>query len=556
MRKEETQIKPYSWLNKESKEILYNGYIRNDITVQERVEEISKYIAEEVLGKKELTQKFINVIANGWCSLSSPIWSNIATEKGFGISCFNTHVPNTLPGINESLSEVSMQTKMGGGTSGYFGELYPAGTSLSSGAKSSGAISFIKWFELITQTVMQNGTRRGYFAGYLDIDHPEIEEFLKIKDRTNDIQDINTGVVIPDGWMEEMINGDKDKRNLWAKVLGSRREKGVPYIFFKDNANRNKPQVYIDKNLTINSSNLCSEIMLPSKEDESFVCCLLSMNLEKYDEWKDTDAVYTMTWFLDGVMEDFIRKVKDVPQMYRNYNFAKRHRALGLGALGWHSYLQSKGVPFEGLEAQRYNNEIFKHIQEESLRASKDLAKEYGEPEVMKGTGLRNSTNVALAPTTTSSAILGQVSPGIEPYFSNYYRVTLAKGSYMRKNKHLEKLLEEKGKNTDEVWESIRIKQGSVQHLDFLSAREKEVFKTFREISPVTVIQQASARQKYIDQGQSLNLLISNELPIKELNKLHIDAWKLGLKSLYYQRGISTSKEKALELMDCVSCSA
>lgn len=195
-------------------------------------------------------------------------------------------------------------------------------------------------------------------------------------------------------------------------------------------------------------------------------------------------------------------------------------------------------------------------IQKETLRASKDLAKEYGEPTLMKGTGLRNVTNVALAPTTSSSAILGQVSPGIEPYFSNYYRVTLAKGSYMRKNKHLQKLLESKGQDTFEVWESVRLKQGSVQHLDFLSIEEKNVFKTFREISPVTIIQHASARQPYIDQGQSLNLVISSELPIKELNKLHIDAWKLGIKTLYYQRGVSTSKEKALELMDCSSCSA
>lgn len=403
--------------------------------------------------------------------------------------------------------------------------------------------------------------RRGAFAAYLDIDHPDIDEFLTIKDVGNPIQNLFIGVCVSDYWMQEMIDGDSDKRDIWAKVLESRQQKGLPYIFFTDNINRNKPQIYKDLNLTINSSNLCSEICLPSTKEESFVCCLSSMNLELYDEWKDTNAVEIATYFLDAVMEEFINKTKNYKYLEAAHKFAKRHRALGLGVLGWHSYLQKNMIPFEGLEAKQLNVSIFKQIQEQSYAASIKLGKEYGCAPIFdevidteKIMCRRNTTLIAIAPTTSSSAILGQTSPGIEPLASNYYKAGLAKGNFMRKNKYLKQLLIEKGMDTEDVWRSIMINNGSVLQLDFLSENEKAVFKTFKEISQLEIIQQASIRQKYIDQAQSLNLNIPADLSIKEVNKLFIEAWKLGIKTLYYQRSQSVSKELVNSLVSCSSC--
>ncbi|MEO0790738.1 MAG: ribonucleotide-diphosphate reductase subunit alpha, partial [Bacteroidota bacterium] len=352
----------------------------------------------------------------------------------------------------------------------------------------------------------------------------------------------------------EMIDGDQEKRKIWAKVLESRQQKGLPYLFFSDNINRFKPEVYKDKNMTIRSSNLCSEIALPSSHDESFICCLSSMNLELYDEWKDTDAVKRAVYFLDAVLQEFISKTEGNYYLASANRFAKRHRALGLGVMGWHSYLQKNMIPFEGMRSKSLTNEIFKLINEQAYEASRELADIYGEPEVLKEYGRRNTTLMAVAPTTSSSAILGQTSPGIEPFSSNYYKAGLAKGNFMRKNKYLRQLLQEKGIDNEETWRSIMLNHGSVQHLSELSAEEKEVFKTFKEISQLEIIQQASIRQKYIDQAQSLNLNIPHDLPIKEVNKLMIEAWKLGVKTLYYQRSQSVSKEFISNIVTCSSC--
>jgi ribonucleoside-diphosphate reductase alpha chain len=354
--------------------------------------------------------------------------------------------------------------------------------------------------------------------------------------------------------MNDMIEGDIDKRKIWAKVLESRQQKGLPYIFFSDNINRNKPQVYKDNNMIINSSNLCSEITLPSNKDESFICCLSSLNLELYDEWKDTEAVKIATFFLDSVLEEFIKKTEDNYYLKNAQNFAKRHRALGLGVLGWHSYLQKNMIPFEGLEAKNLTNIIFKDISLKAEKASIELARIYGEPELLKGYNRRNTTLMAIAPTTSSSAILGQTSPGIEPFQSNYFKVGLAKGNFIRKNKYLEKLLIDKGIDNEETWRNIMLKHGSVQHIAELTTHEKAVFKTFKEISQLEIVQQASIRQKYIDQAQSLNINIPADLPIKDVNSLIIEAWKLGIKTLYYQRSQSVSKEMVTNLVNCSSC--
>ncbi|MEM6398340.1 MAG: ribonucleoside-diphosphate reductase subunit alpha [Bacteroidota bacterium] len=543
------------WLNEESKNMLNRGYLLKGETVKTAIERVATAAAKR-LYKPEMIEPFIEMIERGWMSLSSPIWANMGTERGLPISCFNVYVPDNIEGITHKLGEVIMQTKIGGGTSGYFGELRERGSVVTDNGKSSGAVSFMKLFDTAMDTISQGGVRRGAFAAYLDIDHPDVSEFLDIKNIGSPIQNLFFGVCIPDYWMQEMIDGDQDKRKIWAKVLESRQQKGLPYLFFSDNINRFKPEVYKDKNMTIRSSNLCSEIALPSSHDESFICCLSSMNLELYDEWKDTDAVRRAIYFLDAVLQEFISKTEDNYYLSSANRFAKRHRALGLGVLGWHSYLQKNMIPFEGMKSKALTNEIFKLISEEANEASRELAEIYGEPEVLKDYGRRNTTLMAVAPTTSSSAILGQTSPGIEPFSSNYYKAGLAKGNFMRKNKYLRELLREKGLDNEETWRSIMLNHGSVQHLEELSAEEKEVFKTFKEISQLEIIQQASIRQKYIDQAQSLNLNIPHDLPIKEVNKLMIEAWKLGVKTLYYQRSQSVSKEFISNIVTCSSCEA
>jgi ribonucleoside-diphosphate reductase, alpha chain len=541
------------WFNEESEQMLNRGYLLNGETLEGAIDRITSAAARR-LYKPELKDAFKEMIVKGWISFSSPVWANMGTQRGLPISCFNVHVPDSIEGITHKMGEVIMQTKIGGGTSGYFGELRHRGTAVTDNGKSSGSVSFMKLFDTAMDVVSQGGVRRGAFAAYLDIDHDDIEEFLQIRDIGNPIQNLFMGVCVPDYWMQDMIDGDADKRRIWAKVLESRQQKGMPYIFFTDNVNRNKPQVYKDKGLTINASNLCSEIMLPSTADESFICCLSSMNLELYDEWKDTNAVKLAIYFLDAVLSEFIEKTEGNYYLSAARNFAIRHRALGLGVLGYHSYLQRNMIPFESMEAKMFNAKVFKQIQEQSLAASKELANIYGEPELLKGYGVRNATTMAIAPTTSSSAILGQTSPGIEPFASNYYKAGLAKGNFIRKNKYLAKLLEEKGLDTEDVWRDIMLNHGSVQHMHQLTQEEKDVFKTFKEISPLEIVTQAAQRQQYIDQAQSLNLNIPSSMPIKDVNKVIIDAWKMGVKTLYYQRSQSVSKELVINFMNCSSC--
>ncbi len=541
------------WKNEESEQILNRGYLLKGETVEGAIDRITTAAAQR-LYKPELKEAFQEMIERGWMSLSSPIWANMGTERGLPISCFNVHVPDSIEDITHKLGEVIMQTKIGGGTSGYFGALRERGSAVSDNGKSSGAVSFMKLFDTAMDTISQGGVRRGAFAAYLDIDHPDAEEFLNIKDIGNPIQNLFFGINVPDYWMQEMIDGDIEKRKLWAKVLESRQQKGLPYIFFTDNVNRNKPQVYKDFNMPINASNLCSEIMLPSSTDESFICCLSSMNLELYDEWKDTEAVKLAVFFLDAVLQEFIAKTEGNYYLASANKFAKRHRALGLGVLGWHSLLQKRMIPFEGMEAKMLTTEIFKYLQDKSEKATQELARIYGEPELLKGYGRRNTTLMAIAPTTSSSAILGQTSPGIEPFSSNYYKAGLSKGNFMRKNKYLKKLLEQKGIDNEDTWRSIMLQNGSVQHLSELDEHEKAVFKTFKEISQLEIIQQAAIRQKFVDQSQSLNLNIPSQLPIKDVNQLLIEAWKLGIKTLYYQRSQSVSKELVTNLVSCSSC--
>jgi ribonucleoside-diphosphate reductase alpha chain len=546
-------MEKYKWLNDDSRKFLERGYLTEGVTAEERILQIAK-TAEKDLGIRGFAKRFEDYMSYGWYSLSSPIWANYGIERGLPISCFGSYIDDTLEAILTKQAEVGMMTKMGGGTSGYFGDLRKRGAEISSGGKSNGPVHFMELFESVTNVVSQANVRRGSFAAYMPIEHKDILEFLQIRDDGNEIQNLSIGVTISDKWMKSMIDGDKEKRKVWGKVIKKRFESGYPYIFFSDTMNDNAPDVYQDKGMKIHASNLCSEIALHSNNEESFVCNLSSMNVLHYDQWKGTDAVETLTYFLDAVMSEFIRKTENIPFMECARNFAIRQRALGIGVLGWHSYLQSKMIAFESFEAKQLNSEIFSYIKSESHEASVQLAERYGEPELLSGYGRRNVTTMAVAPTTSSSFILGQVSPSVEPLNSNYFVKDLAKGKFTFKNPYLEKLLEGYGKNDRPTWKSILTNGGSVQHLDFLTEDEKDVFKTFGEISQKEIIIQAAIRQKSIDQAQSINLMIHPKTPAKDVNQLLIFAWEQGVKTLYYHRGTNPAQDLARNLLNCSSC--
>jgi len=556
--------KPFEWLNENSRKFLAAGYLGEGLCAEERIADIAKR-AEEILQIPGYANKFYHYMSEGYYSLASPVWSNFGKERGLPISCFGSHVDDDIGNILYSQSEVGMMSKLGGGTSGYFGKIRPRGAAIKNNGEASGAVHIMRLFESMVDVVSQGSVRRGRFSPYLPIDHADIMEFLEIGSEGNPIQELTHGVTVTNDWMQEMIDGDVEKRTVWAKVLQSRGEMGYPYIFFTDNANNGAADVYKDKNLPIYASNLCTEIMLPSNHDWSFVCVLSSINLLHYDKWKDTDAVQTMVYFLDSVITEFLEKLesyKNSPDredqqtflfMERAYNFAKENRALGMGTLGWHSLLQSKMLPFDSQQAYDLNSEVFKTLKEYSYKASEHLAEKFGEPELLKGYGRRNATLNAIAPTTSSAFILGQVSQGIEPIWSNIYVKDIAKIKTTVKNPFLIKLLKEKGMDTPDVWRDIRDRDGSVQHLDFLSENEKDTFKTYSEIDQLVIIYQAANRQNHLDQGQSLNIIVHPDTPTKEINKIHITAWKLGLKSLYYQHSMNAA-QKFKQKKECESC--
>jgi len=558
--------KGFEWLTEHSRNFLNSGYLTKGVTPEERIREIADR-AEHLLQMPGFSDKFYGYMSEGFFSLASPVWSNFGKERGLPISCFGSHIGDDMGNILYTQSEVGMMSKLGGGTSGYFGKIRHRGAEVKNNGQASGAVHIMQLFESMVDVVSQGSVRRGRFSPYLPVEHPDIMEFLEIGTEGNPIQELTHGVTVTNKWMQEMIDGDADKRAIWAKVLQRRGEMGYPYIFFSDNANNGAPEVYQDKNLPIYASNLCTEIMLPANDDWSFVCVLSSVNVLHYDKWKDTDAVETMVYFLDAVITEFIDKLEAYRDsesrehrqtflfMERAYNFAKENRSLGLGVLGWHSLLQSRKLPFNSQEAFNLNSEIFKGIKEKSYKASKELADKFGEPAVLKGYGRRNATLNAIAPTTSSAFILGQVSQGIEPIWSNIYVKDIAKVKTTIKNPFLLELLIEKGKNTTETWHSIRERDGSVQHLDFLSDLEKEVFKTYSEIDQLDIIYQAANRQNHIDQGQSVNIIVHPDMAVKDINKIHVTAWKLGLKSLYYQHSMNAA-QKFKQKKECASCEA
>ena len=547
-------MEKYKWLNKDSRKFLERDYLLEEETPEQRIVDIANS-AQKRLRKDGFAEKFIDYMERGFYSLSTPIWTNFGRKRGLPISCFGSYIPDDIIGILQKVGEVGAMSAGGGGTSAYFGDVRSRGSKISSSGTSTGVHHQLTVFEALTNYVSQGSVRRGSFAAYLPIDHGDIEEFLKIRSEGNNIQEISFGVTVTDEWLNSMYEGDKEKRRIWGLVIRKRFETGYPYIFFTDTANNQAPQVYKDKGKRINASNLCTEIFLSTDENESFVCDLSSLNLEKWDEIKELpDVIEVLSYFLDAVMTEFIEKTVGNPLMVAARNFAINQRALGIGVLGWHSYLQSKSVPFESLEAKFTNIEIWERIRNDADAATAKMATEYGEPPLLEGYGKRNVTMLAIAPTTSSSFILGQVSPSIEPLNSNYFVKDLAKGKFTYRNPYLEKMLESKDKNDTDTWKSILTRGGSVQHLDFLSQDEKDVFKTFGEISQKEIITQAADRQKYIDQGQSLNLMIPPTVKAKEVNELIKFAWESGIKSLYYQRSANPAQELARSILTCSSC--
>lgn len=557
------------WLNEHSRHFLDKWYLQAGVTAEERIRQIGD-IAEKLLKKPGFSDKFYHYMSEGFYSLASPVWSNFGLERGLPISCFGSFVGDDMGQILYTQAEIGMMSKYGGGTSAYFGDLRSRGSEIKDNGTSSGAVHFMQLFEWLLNVVSQGAVRRGHVSPYLPVEHGDIEEFLKIGTEGNEIQKMTHGVTVTDAWLKDMEAGDEKKRAIRAQIIQRRNEMGYPYIMFSDTANRDTVDVYKDKGHKIYASNMCTEIMLPSNERRSFVCCLSSINLLHYDKWKDTDAVETLTYFLDAVMEDFIQKLEALRDhedprkrqcftfMERAYTFAKENRSLGLGVLGRHSLLQDKMIPIDSKEASKINVEVFKRIKEQAYAASTKMAQEYGEPEVLKGYGRRNTTLLAIAPTTSSAFILGQVSQGIEPVWSNCYVKDIAKIKVTIKNPFLEKLLEAKGHNTKEVRHSIRDNDGSVLHLDILTDEEKEVFKTFQETNQKILLEQAATRQAFIDQAQSLNLAINPATPVKEINALYLYAWKLGVKTLYYQHSVNAAQQfgRMKDLQNCKSCEA
>lgn len=560
------QNSDFKWLNEASLLFLERDYLLPGQSFTDRIQIIVDTFAKRI-GNKDIADRFLENIKKGWYSFSTPVWTNYGTDRGLPISCFGSYVGDSMESILYAHAETGMMSKLGGGTSAFF-DLRGRGSSIKNNGESAGPYGFLQMFDLESTIVSQGKTRRGSFAGYMDIEHTDIMEFLDIKSEGNLIQDLSFGVCVSDAFMEKMIAGDQRAREVWSKVLQVRFNTGYPYIFWTDNVNNNTVDVYKDKQMKIWASNLCTEIALPASESESFICCLSSMNLLHFDEWKDTDAVEILTYFLDTVITEFIERVKykiekaaeaEHPHptfMERALRFAERHRAIGLGVLGWHSYLKDNMIPFDSFEAKMINVQVFKLLKEKTYKASKQLAEWFGEPELLIGYGMRNTTTMTIPPSKSTAFVLGQVSENCEPDKAIIYIKDLAKIKYTWRDPTFVKLLNNKYQEYDtlELWQSIGLKAGSVQHLDFLSDLEKDVFRTVSEISPKEIIIQASQRQRYIDQAQSINIMVYPTTPVKEVNALMIEAWRLGVKSLYYQYSVNAAQEFARSILECKAC--
>jgi len=562
-------------MSREAISTLSKGYLYQGETPRGLYERVANQAAK-LLNYPEISQDIFEMLWKGYLGLATPVASNFGTSRGLPISCYSNHIADSVPSIYSHLKESAALSQHGGGVGTYFGDIRPAGAPISSGGKSTGVVPWMRQFDQCAAVVSQGGVRRGSFALYLPIDHPDLPEVLRSKDHSQgdprDFIDSNIAVTVTDEWVESLLSGDREKQKLFGEVLKARLVSGSPYIVFVDNANRANPECYTQRGLSVKLSNLCSEIFLHTDENHTFVCVLSSLNLSRWEEWKDWTGPATgktapelAVYLLDAVVEEFCHKADRITSMGRAVRFARKSRALGLGTMGLHALYQSKHLPFASDGARQLNAEVHKFIKEKAIKASRDMAATYGEPEWCQGTGLRHTHLMAIAPTKSNSVICGAGSEGIEPIDANYYVAKQAKGTFVRKNKYLVDYLEKIGRNTDETWESILEFRGSVQHLDFLDAEAKDVFKTAREVDQFEIIRQASDRQKFICQGQSINLFVDPEATPEYLFRLHLSAWKGGLKSLYYLKSSSLlvkkkkpgaiKEAKIITKSDCPYCS-
>jgi ribonucleoside-diphosphate reductase alpha chain len=541
-------------MSKEAIDTLSRGYLYQGETPRGMYERVANQAAK-LLDYSELSADIFEMLWRGFLGLATPVASNFGTSRGLPISCYSNHVSDSVPSIYSHLKESAALSQHGGGVGTYFGDIRPAGAPISSGGKSTGIVPWMRQFDQCASVVSQGGVRRGSFALYLPIDHPDLLEVLRTKDHSQgdprDFIDSNIAVTVTDEWAESLLAGDLEKKKIFGEVLKMRLVSGSPYIIFIDNANRANPECYTQRGLGVKLSNLCSEIFLHTDENHTFVCVLSSLNLARWEEWKDWKGPSTgksapelAVYLLDAVVEEFCHKAERITSMGRAVRFARKSRALGLGTMGLHALYQSKTLPFSSDRARELNYEAHKFIKEKALKASRDMAVTYGEPEWCQGTGLRHTHLMAIAPTKSNSVICGAGSEGIEPIDANYYAAKQAKGTFVRKNKYLVEHLIKIEQNTDKTWESILEFRGSVQHLPFLDDKAKNVFKTAREIDQFEIIRQALTRQEFVCQGQSINLFVDPEATPEYLFRLHLSAWKGGLKSLYYLKSSSLLLKK------------
>lgn len=550
-----------SWLSEEGFIILSKGYLLPNETPKAMYHRVAK-AAAKAINEPKLEKKFFEYMWNGWLCPATPVLTNLGTERGLPISCFTIDIGDSVKEITEGLGELAALTKSGGGVGVVMDRIRSRGSPIKEGlnGESSGVIPFIKMYDSTILGIAQGSARRGAASVNLNIEHGDWQEFIRIRRPEGDINrqchNIHQCTIINDSFMDKLKNKDKEARIRWTELMRARMETGESYIFWKDKANKANPVGYKKHKLEVNGTNICSEIMLHTDSDHSFICCLSSLNLAKWEEWKNTDLPQVATYFLNGVLNEFIDKSENMWGLEKARRSALKGRAIGIGVLGWHTFLQSNMIPFESFAAMSLNNEIFRTIKEGAVFASKELASKYGEPEWCEGSGQYNSHLLAIAPTRSNSIISGDVSFGIEPIVANAYLDKTHKGKFSRKNKELKKLLESKGKDTDKVWNSIQEAKGSVQHLDFLNDLEKSVFKTAYEINQKTLVQQASQRGAYVCQAQSLNLFFSHDVNHKYFNDVHLLAYELPhVKTLYYCRSTSGLKVAVKdENGECLAC--
>ena len=551
------------WMNQVSIATISKGYLGQGENVKKAFRRVASTIARR-LDRPDMENKFFRYMWKGWLNLASPVLSNTGTDKGLPISCFGIDTPDSIRGIGLTNAELMRLTSLGGGVGIGLSKVRGRGEKIGNEVGQSEGI--VPWAKIYDSTIIatnQGSVRRGAASVNLDINHPDIHEFLEIRrpkgDPNRQCLNLHQCVNVDDAFMQKLEHRDPDAMELWIKILKSRMETGEPYIMFGDTVNNNNPLAYKKNNLDVSMTNICSEITLHTDEEHSFICCLSSVNLTRWHEWKNSDLIETAIYFLDGVLEEFLAKTSGRDSLIRSHRSAKKGRAIGLGVLGWHTFLQNERVPFNSIAATSFTHQIFSDIRQKAENASRKLADEYGEPLWCKGTGMRNSHLLAIAPTVSNSTISGGVSAGIEPVPANIYTFNSAKGTFIRKNPALESYLEETGSNTEEVWDQIMRDRGSIANLpeSIMPAEDKEIFYTFAEINQLALVEQAGARQQYIDQAVSLNLAFPSEATPKWLNKVHFDAWKNGVKTLYYTRTESVLRgDIAQQAMneDCLAC--